>query len=52
MKLSYFNFNLPKELIADKPVNADVKDVLSQERDASRLMVLHRDSGKIEHRHF
>ncbi len=43
MKLSQFNFNLPKELIAKYP---------SDKRDESRLMVLHRDTGKIEHRIF
>jgi S-adenosylmethionine:tRNA ribosyltransferase-isomerase len=43
MKLSNFNYNLPKELLAEYP---------SDERDGSRLMVLHRDSGKIEHKTF
>lgn len=43
MKLSNFNYNLPKELLAEYP---------SDERDESRLMVLHRDSGKIEHKIF
>jgi S-adenosylmethionine:tRNA ribosyltransferase-isomerase len=43
MKLSQFNFNLPDSLIASTP---------SQARDESRLMVLHRDSGKIEHKIF
>lgn len=42
-KLSYFNFDLDKELIAQNPM---------ENRDESRLMVLHRDSGKIEHRIF
>ena len=42
-KLSNFNFNLPKELIAQYP---------AQERDQSRLMVVHRDTGKIEHKVF
>ena len=42
-KLSQFNFNLPKELIAQYP---------SEERDQSRLMVLHRSTGKIEHKIF
>jgi len=42
-KLSSFNFNLPKELIAQYP---------SDERDQSRLMVVHRDTGKIEHKIF
>ncbi len=42
-KLSNFSFNLPEELIAQYP---------SQERDEARLMVVHRDSGKIEHKVF
>ncbi len=40
MKLSQFKFDLPENLIAEYPAN---------NRDESRLMVLHRDSGKIEH---
>lgn len=43
MKLSNFNFVLPKELIAEKP---------SKQRDEARLLVLHRDTGEIEHRLF
>lgn len=43
MKLSKFRFNLPEELIALHPAN---------NRDESRLMVLHRDTGKVEHREF
>jgi len=43
MKLSQFKFNLPESLIAHNPV---------ENRDESRLMVLHRDSGKIEHKIF
>ncbi len=39
-KLSQFAFELPKELIAQYP---------SPNRHESRLMVLHRDTGKIEH---
>ncbi|HOY15629.1 MAG TPA: S-adenosylmethionine:tRNA ribosyltransferase-isomerase, partial [Saprospiraceae bacterium] len=42
-KLSNFNFDLPDSLIAQYP---------SDERDQSRLMVLHKDTGKIEHRLF
>lgn len=42
-KLSTFNFDLPKELVAQYPM---------EERDKSRLMVVHRDTGKIEHRIF
>ncbi len=43
MKLSKFKYNLPEELIALHPV---------KNRDESRLMVLHRDTGEIEHRIF
>lgn len=43
MKLSKFKFNLPAELIATYP---------AKHRDESRLMVVHKDSGKIEHRIF
>lgn len=43
MKLSEFNFELPEELIAEYP---------SENRDECRLMVLHKDTGKIEHRMF
>lgn len=43
MKLSDFNFNLPDELIAEYP---------SKNRDEARLMVIHRDSGKIEDKLF
>ena len=42
-KLSQFDFELPKNLIAQYP---------AANRDDSRLMVIHRDSGKIEHRIF
>ncbi len=43
MKLSDFNYNLPEELIAQDPL---------EKRDNSRLMVLHRGTGEIEHKHF
>lgn len=43
MKLSEFKIDVPEELIALHP---------SQTRDECRLMVIHRDSGKIEHRMF
>lgn len=43
MKLSKFKFNLPDELIANYP---------TENRDECRLMVLHRDTKKIEHRNF
>ena len=42
-KLSNFNFNLPEELIAQYP---------APERDESRLMVVDRKTGKIEHKLF
>ncbi|MEP1258816.1 tRNA preQ1(34) S-adenosylmethionine ribosyltransferase-isomerase QueA [Algoriphagus sp.] len=43
MKLSDFKFDVPKKLIAHYP---------APNRDESRLMVIHRDSGKIEHKVF
>lgn len=42
-KLSQFNFELPENLVAKYP---------TKERDESRLMVIHRDTGKIEHKLF
>ena len=43
MKLSSFNFNLPKELLAEYP---------SENRDEARLMVVDRKIGTIEHKLF
>lgn len=43
MKVSDFDYALPKELIAQEPL---------PRRDASRLLVLHRKTGKLEHRRF
>lgn len=43
MKVSDFNYNLPKELIAQVPI---------KNRDQSRLMVLDRANKKIEHKIF
>ena len=43
MKLSDFDFELPEQLIAQHP---------SEKRDESRLMVLHKNTGEIQHRHF
>ncbi|MCI9420352.1 MAG: tRNA preQ1(34) S-adenosylmethionine ribosyltransferase-isomerase QueA [Eubacterium sp.] len=43
MKTSDFYFELPKEQIAQEPI---------ADRSASRLMVLHRKTGGIEHRKF
>ncbi|HIU09774.1 MAG TPA: tRNA preQ1(34) S-adenosylmethionine ribosyltransferase-isomerase QueA [Candidatus Avidehalobacter gallistercoris] len=43
MKLEEFVYDLPERLIAQTPV---------EPRDASRLLVLHRADGNIEHKHF
>ena len=43
MKLSQFDFELPKEKIALYP---------SKQRDECKLMVVHRKTGKIEHKIF
>ena len=43
MKLSQFNFDLPEKLIAQYPTDR---------RDESRLMVINRETGDIEHRVF
>ena len=43
MKTSDFFYNLPENLIAQTPL---------EPRDSSRMMVLHRDSDRIEHQHF
>ena len=43
MKLNDFDYNLPKELIAQSPKNP---------RDHSRLLVLDKKTGDIKHRHF
>ena len=41
--ISDFDYNLPQELIAQTPI---------EPRDASRLLVLNRETGIMEHRHF
>lgn len=43
MQLSDFYYDLPPELIAQDPV---------QDRSSSKLMVLNKENGQIEHRHF
>ncbi len=43
MKLSHFKFNLPVDLIAERPPH---------NRDESRLMVVNKKTGKIEHKVF
>ncbi|MDD5945590.1 MAG: tRNA preQ1(34) S-adenosylmethionine ribosyltransferase-isomerase QueA [Clostridia bacterium] len=43
MKTSDFNYDLPQELIAQEPL---------KDRSSSRLLVLHKDTGEIEHKIF
>ena len=43
MKKSDFYYDLPQELIAQTPI---------EPRDASRMMVVNKTSGEIEHKHF
>ena len=43
MKLSQFKFDFPEKLLAQYP---------TENRDESKLMVVHRDTGKIEHKIF
>ena len=43
MKLEEFNYNLPKELIAQEP---------AEPRDSCRLMMLDKNTGAWEHHHF
>lgn len=43
MKTSDFYYDLPPELIAQTPL---------QRRDGSRLMVLNKETGEVEHKHF
>lgn len=43
MDVNLFDFDLPEELIAQTPL---------LDREASRLMVLHKESGNVEHKQF
>ena len=43
MRTSDFDYHLPPEFIAQTPI---------EPRDSSRLLVLHRDTGALEHRTF
>ena len=43
MKVEDFNYNLPEELIAQTPL---------EKRDSSRLLVLDKKTGEMEHKHF
>ena len=43
MSTEDFNYDLPEELIAQTPL---------KDRSSSRLLVMDRDIGEIEHKHF
>ena len=43
MHIAELDYELPPQLIAQEP---------ARPRDSSRMLVLHRDSGQVEHRHF
>ncbi len=43
MKLSEFDYQLPQELIAQKPL---------EKRDSSRMLVMDKETGELNHRHF
>lgn len=43
MKVEEFNFDLPNDLIAQTPI---------EKRDTSRMLVLNKETGEIEHKHF
>lgn len=43
MRIDDFDYHLPAELIAQKPAD---------KRDESKLLVVHRSSGKLDHKHF
>ena len=43
MRTADFDYTLPTDLIAQQP---------TAQRDRSRLLLLHRDSARVEHRHF
>ena len=43
MQVDEFDYYLPEELIAQQPV---------EKRDTSRLLVVRKDSGELEHKHF
>ena len=43
MRTEDFDFDLPEELIAQTPL---------EKRDSSKLLVLDKETGEIEHKHF
>ena len=43
MNVSEFDYDLPEELIAQEPLEI---------RDSCKLMVIHRNDGKLEHKTF
>ena len=43
MKVDDFDYFLPEELIAQVPI---------EQRDSSRLLVLDKETGNVEHKHF
>ena len=43
MRVADFDYNLPEELIAQTPL---------KDRTTSRLLVLNKETGNIEHKHF
>ena len=43
MKVEDFDFELPQELIAQSPL---------EKRANSKMLVMNKDNGKIEHKHF
>lgn len=43
MRTEDFDFDLPEELIAQTPL---------EKRDSSKLLVLNKETGEIEHKHF
>ena len=43
MKVEEFDYNLPEEFIAQKPL---------EQRDSSKLLVLDKKTGEVEHKHF
>ena len=43
MKVDDFDYYLPEELIAQVPI---------EQRDSSRLLVLDKETGEVEHKHF